>query len=102
MQNWLELGNWNSLCDVCGLKFKALSLKKRWDGLIVCEKDYEVRHSSDFLRVRGEKIGVPYSRPEPTTDTFVHYCNIVNSQGIAGVGIAGCMVAGKIATGQLI
>jgi hypothetical protein len=94
MLNYLDLGNWNSLCDSCGRKFKALDLRKRWDGLLVCKEDFEVRHPSDFLRVKGEKISVPYSRPEPT-DTFTGYtCSLYESQGIAGIGIAGCMRAG--------
>jgi len=101
MQNYLDSGNWNALCDSCGRKFKASQLLRRWDGLMVCKADYEVRHPQDFLRVQKEKIAVPWVRPYPQYDTFINACNIINSQGIAGIGIAGCMVAGKIATGQL-
>lgn len=71
MKNHLILGNWNALCDSCGRKFKALDLKQRWDGLMVCKEDWEMRHPSDFLRVQKEKIAVAFSRPYPATDTFV-------------------------------
>mgnify|MGYP003659076595 CR=1 FL=1 len=101
MQNRLDLGNWNAICDSCGRKFKASQLLRRWDGLMVCKEDYEVRHPQNFLRVQKERISVPWVRPQPEVDTFVNYCNIFNSQGIAGIGLSGCMVSGKIATGQL-
>lgn len=63
-QNTLELGDWNTLCDVCGFKFKASDLKERWDGLMVCHDDWEPRHPSDFFRARKEDQSVPWSRPE--------------------------------------
>ena len=69
---------------------------------MVCKEDYEVRHPQDFLRVQKEKIAVPWVRPYPALDTFINYCNIINSQGKAGVSIAGCAVAGKTTTGNFI
>lgn len=71
MKNHLILGDWNALCDSCGRKFKASSLKKRWDGLIVCKEDWEQRHPQDLLRVQREQISVPWSRPYPAEDTFI-------------------------------
>ena len=71
MKNHLILGDWNALCDSCGRKFKASSLKKRWDGLIVCSEDWEQRHPQDLLRVQREQISVPWSRPYPAQDTFL-------------------------------
>jgi hypothetical protein len=71
MKNHLILGDWNALCDSCGRKFKASSLKKRWDGLIVCKEDWEQRHPQDLLRVQREQISVPWARPYPAQDTFI-------------------------------
>ena len=71
MKNHLILGDWNALCDSCGRKFKASSLQKRWDGLIVCREDWEQRHPQDLLRVQREQISVPWSRPYPAEDTFL-------------------------------
>ena len=31
-------------CDVCGFTYYRRQLKRRWDGLLVCEKDYEEKH----------------------------------------------------------
>ena len=96
MQNWLSSGNWNALCDSCGRKFKASSLRQRWDGLMVCKEDYEVRHPQDFLRVQREQISVPWTRPTPEVDTFLFYCTLETSQGLAGIGQAGCAQAGVV------
>jgi hypothetical protein len=91
MRNHLILGNYNALCDSCGRKFKALDLKKRWDGLMVCKEDYELRHNSDFLRVQKEKISVPFSRPYPVADTFTGYiCSIIEIRPYADIASADC------------
>lgn len=71
MKNHLILGNWNAICDSCGRKYKALDLKRRWDGLMVCREDFEERHPSDFLRVQKEKINVEFSRPYPAQDNYI-------------------------------
>jgi hypothetical protein len=71
MKNHLILGDWNALCDSCGRKFKASSLQKRWDGLIVCKEDWEQRHPQDLLRVQREQISVPWARPYPAEDTYL-------------------------------
>lgn len=91
MRNHLILGNYNALCDSCGRKFKALDLKKRWDGLLVCQEDYELRHESDFLRVQKEKISVPFSRPYPAEDTYTGYiCSVSGIYGMADFATADC------------
>ena len=101
MQNWLSSGNWNALCDSCGRKFKASSLRQRWDGLMVCKEDYEVRHPQDFLRVQEEKISVPWARPYPEEDTFLFYCTLENGQGLSDIGVADCMRADYVSPIQL-
>jgi hypothetical protein len=93
MKNFYKPGVWNVLCDVCGFKFKSDQIKQRWDGLLVCEHDWEPRHPQDLLRATEEHITVPFSRPDPALTYFV--CTIFNSVGIAGVGVAGCAVAGR-------
>jgi hypothetical protein len=70
MRNTLILGQWNTICDRCGFKFKASELKKDWQGLMVCEKDFELRNPQDFIRIRPERISPPWVRPE-STDAFI-------------------------------
>lgn len=90
-------GQWLFYCDVCGKKMLSGDAKKRWDGLMVCEHDWEMRHPMDFLRSRRETSNIlPWQRrADPGFDVTVgHACTLANSVAIAGVGVAGCMVAG--------
>lgn len=82
-------GDYSAICDVCGFKFKASTLKERWDGLKVCSKDWEARHPQEFLRVIPEQNKLVWTRPEPI-DSFSLVCTLITSQGIAGIGVAGC------------
>ncbi len=70
MNNYLKLGDWNALCDVCGFKHKASKLRRRWDGLMVCSQDFETRHPQTLLQVPRENSSVPWSRPE-AADVFI-------------------------------
>lgn len=68
--NYYKPGDHNAICDVCGFKFKASQLRKRWDNFMVCAADWEPRHSLDFLRVRSPNPPPKWTRPEPT-DVFI-------------------------------
>lgn len=55
------------ICDVCGFKKRASQMRRRWDGAMVCEKDWEPRHPQELVRFRGDdRQAVPVARPEPT------------------------------------
>lgn len=88
-------GQWNVICAVCGKKMKSGHTKRRWDGLYVCEHDWEPRHILDFIRAIPDNQTVPYSNPEPT-DQFINVPYIQNTQAIAGLAISGLAVAGKV------
>ena len=70
--DYLKRGDWNAICDVCGFKYKASELKRRWDNLYVCDVDWEPRHPQDFLKGKRDKQNTPWSRPEQVDD-FVTY-----------------------------
>ena len=82
-------GQWNSICDRCGFKFKSAELRKDWQGLMVCEKDYETRHPQDFIKVRPEKAIPDWTRPR-TQDVFTHVCFVWESSGYADLLSADC------------
>ena len=63
-------GDSNAICDACGFKYKFSQLRKRWDGLYVCSKDFEIRQPQDFVRGRVDRQVVPVSRPE-ASDVFI-------------------------------
>lgn len=86
-------GTWKAVCDVCGFEFHSGVMKKRWDGLMVCEKDFEHDHPQKFIRVRPDTCVPPWTRPEPPP-VYILYCSLTESQGIAGIGTAGCARAG--------
>lgn len=64
--NYFKHGSWNVICDVCGVRFKADQVRKRWDNLIVCDKDWEADHPQKYIRARADPKPVPYIRTEPT------------------------------------
>ena len=59
------LGDSKACCDVCGFHFKHSDLRKRWDGAMVCTKDFELRHPQDMIKARSERNTVKDARPEP-------------------------------------
>ena len=88
-------GLFNIYCMSCGRKYKSNEIRKRWDGLLVCDEDWEPRHPQDFVRGIQERSNIlPFSFDN---DGSVNggACTLANSVGIAGLGVAGCMVAGQ-------
>lgn len=65
-------GKWNCICDRCGFKFKSDELKRDWQGLMVCAKDFELRHPQDLIKIRPERNIPPWVRPVPV-DIFLSY-----------------------------
>lgn len=58
-------GDWNALCDICGLAYKASLLRKNWQGLMVCSRDFEPRQPQDFVRSVPDVQTPPWTRPRP-------------------------------------
>lgn len=67
--NTLVVGDWIADCDVCGFRFHASDLRKRWDELMVCKDDWEVRQPQDFVKGLPDNSNVPWSRPPSTADS---------------------------------
>lgn len=65
MSDHFVLGDSNAVCDCCGFDFKQSQLRKRWDGAMVCSKDWELPHPQDSLKGRPERNNVKDARPEP-------------------------------------
>jgi hypothetical protein len=55
----------NATCDICGYVYKHYQLRKRWDGYMVCDRDWETRHPMDFQRVPRTEKSPKWTRPEP-------------------------------------
>lgn len=88
--------DWKIECDVCSKEIYASDAKHRWDGLIVCKDDFEVRHPQELIRIRSERTAVPFISQEPP-DVFVtvNYvvslgCTPSTSTGEADICTADC------------
>lgn len=64
-------GDNNVICDSCGVKVKASTLQKTWDGFYVCPKHWEPRHPQDFVRGVVDDMSVRINRPPPAEPEFV-------------------------------
>ena len=62
-------GEWNVICDVCRNKVKSSSVKRQWDGLIVCENDWEPTPATRQLKPDGLPNKIVQKDPE--TNTFL-------------------------------
>lgn len=74
-------GDFWRICDVCGFKHRASETSKRWDGLMVCAKDWEPRHPQDYVRSKPDRMIVPMARPE-APDQFVGGQTLTADDGI--------------------
>lgn len=90
---YYKKGDWNGICDVCGRKVKASTLRQRWDGLLVCKEDWEPRHPQDFVRGISENVNPPYTRPEVSKDDFFtdpYFC--WTRSAVPTFAVPGCMI----------
>lgn len=90
---WFKSGSFNVICDVCGFKFKQSEVKERWDGLMVCPDDWEIRHPQELIRPIQDQNKLPWTRPEGA-DQFIDRCTASGRQGIADFGTADCAQIG--------
>lgn len=63
-------GDWNAICDICGLEYKASMLRLNWRSQRVCDKDFEGRHPQMFIRPRAEKISTDWARLPGATEVW--------------------------------
>ena len=90
--NYLSGDEW-FICDVCGGKFRRSVGKVRWDNLLVCPADFELRHPQDFVRAKIDKIVIENPRPRPA-DVFVGPVCSTNTS-TPGVAVPGCAIPGR-------
>ena len=67
--SYYKPGDWNAICDICGFEYKASELRKQWDGIMACPKDWTPRQPQDFVRGVKDDQHVPWTRDE-APDTF--------------------------------
>jgi hypothetical protein len=67
---YYKRGDYNAICDSCGMKRKGSTLKKRWDGFFVCPPCWNPRHPQDFVVGIPDDQSVPIARPDTPTPTY--------------------------------
>jgi len=85
---------WKFACHVCGFWYPSTEIRKRWDGVMCCSKDWEPRHPQTLIKVRGEKAFPPFVSKDVTPDPEVFFCDIFKASSYAGMCTAGCAQAG--------
>ncbi len=60
-----------SVCDICGKWCRRSQTRKTWDGLRVCEADWDPKHPLLSIKARPDRQAVFDARPEPK-DRFVN------------------------------
>lgn len=96
--DYLDLGQWNTICDRCGKKYKANELRKEWDGLMVCWRCYEIRQPQDYVRSVPDKQAPPWTRPD--SDQFESpFCDLQGISSVADFATADCWVADLVPSG---
>lgn len=95
-RDYLDLGNWNALCSMCGRKRKASELQKNWQGMYRCPEHNEPRHPQDFVRAVPDIQTPPWVQPPPTTYTFADVCMPNGLTAIPRFAIPGCVFPDNI------
>jgi hypothetical protein len=68
-RDYFAEGQWNAICQQCGLKRKSGEIVLRWDGLMVCKTTvnpgcWEPRQPQDFVRGVKDEQAPPWTRPD--------------------------------------
>ena len=91
-------GQYNAICDKCGMRFAGEQLQEEWTGLLVCQWCLDQKHflddTSDYMVV--EDYSVENARYEPVASSVFDQCAISGHQAKSGFAVAGCAVAGQL------
>lgn len=91
--DYLELGDYNAACSICGRKRKASQLVQNWQGQWRCPEHNEPRQPQDFVRGVQDIQTPPWAQRE--TDFDITFCAINDRSAIPGLAIPGCMIPGN-------
>ena len=57
-------GDYWMVCDRCGFNYRKSNMRETWDGLWVCEDDWEPRHPQLSVKAKQDDQRVPVARPD--------------------------------------
>ena len=86
-------GDYNVICDKCGMKRKASQCRMNWENLLVCaDTCYEPRHPQDFVVGIPDIQTVEIARPDIISsigETTVKTAGSINSTTIELTSVSG-------------
>lgn len=88
--DYLELGDWNAACSMCGRKRKASTMVKNWQGLYRCPEHNEPRQPQDFVRGEQDIQTPPWVQPE--TDIDIDICTLNGISAIPSYALPDCSI----------
>lgn len=80
--DFLDLGDWNAVCSMCGRKRKASTLIKNWQGMYRCPEHDEPRQPQDFVRGIPDIQTAPWV--QPMIDVFTPMCTANGTSAVPG------------------
>ena len=89
--DFLDLGDWNAVCSMCGRKRKASQMVKNWQGMYRCPEHNEARHPQDFVRAVPDVQTPPWV--QPPADEFTNFCDLQGVSCLADYAVADCAIA---------
>lgn len=94
--DYLDLGDWNAACSMCGRKRKASTLTRNWQGQWRCPEHDEPRQPQDFVRAVPDVQTVPWAQLETDLDPFTgHFCTSNGNSAMPGAAMPGCTLPGN-------
>lgn len=91
--DFLEIGDWNAACSICGRKRKASTLVQNWQGQWRCPEHNEPRQPQDFVRGTPDIQTPAFVQQEIDIDNQI--CTYNGISAIPGFATPGCMLPGR-------
>ena len=90
----IKPGDYKVACDRCGRWVYASTCKLQWNGLFVCESEWEQTPEADKPQyIPSPNLNVEIPRPKHTLP--VNACTTSGSSSVVDYAVAGCAIAGK-------
>ena len=93
--DYLELGQWNARCSMCGFKRKSGTLVKNWQGMWRCPVHNEPRQPQDFVKGVPDIQTPPWVQPI-NNDDFQEVCTPQGVSAVPGEAQPGCAYPGYL------
>jgi len=74
-------GDYWMICDRCGFAYRKSQMKETWDGLWVCEEDWEPKHPQLSVKAKHDDQRVPVVRNDKSSEIGTTTTSVAASEG---------------------